>query len=243
MANTHYSSGEIDNACKYLFALNCLNILRCSTRHFSHCHYRCNSNLSDSYWSLGYTVSANSMQFALYITYCMILIINNSQATEKRKHRDNLHRVSELGEVMHLQVPQLLFLWVFKLVFTNFACILWPVCLLDYMFFIQCSFPFIYYSWHCTINSQTTYTYSEIMYVVVVCERGIFSHFYIQNLLWILLFLLELKIFCRCNMTFKFQILGRMIIQATPAQILEGDISPPPPTPGSTPMVPLLRQN
>ena len=67
----------------------------------------------------------------------------------------------------------------------------------------------------------------EKMYV---CERGKFSHFWIQNLLFLSLFLLVLQIFCGYNMPYNREILGGggMIIQAIPPPKILG-IYPPPP--------------
>ena len=72
------------------------------------------------------------------------------------------------------------------------------------------------------------------MYASEQSEQGKFSHFCIQNLLFLSLFVLILQIFCWYNMTFNREILGGgggMIIQAIPPPNILGGIYPPPPHP------------
>ena len=65
---------------------------------------------------------------------------------------------SQLGNCSQFYFPKLLFLSMFELVLTNLVCIIWHVCLKLSVtllhLYIPCSFPFIYYSWHGTINAS-----------------------------------------------------------------------------------------
>ena len=69
----------------------------------------------------------------------------------------------------------------------------------------MCSFPK-----QGTINaSQTAGKTPTSRYGSEQSERGKFSHFCIQNLLLLSLFLFVLQIFCQYNMTFNSEIFGR----------------------------------
>ena len=79
------------------------------------------------------------------------------QQDREKKLRVRASRASELGKFSQLYVPNLLFLSVFELVLNEF-CLHNITCLSVTLLhlYMQCSFHFIYHSWHGTMISQTT---------------------------------------------------------------------------------------
>ena len=95
----------------------------------------------------------------------------------KHHHRGKftcVSRATELGKCWHLYVPKLISfsVWIgtYEFCLHNITCFAVILCYIR--LYMQCSFPFIYYSWHGTMISQTTgkHLYSEIIFVV--CERA-----------------------------------------------------------------------
>ena len=188
------------------------------------------------------------MQFAFYKLYQPLGNINDSQATNtNHEQRENLSVRASLEIVCIYTFQNSYF----------FQCLSWYLWILSACWLVTlllcalCAVSLLIMTWHYkrllnaskTAGKTPTSKYYS-MYASEQVERWKFSHFCIQYLLFLSLFLLVLQIFCRYNITFNREILGGGGDDSTghspppPPKILGRDISPiPPPPPGSTPMV------